>query len=141
MSDRPPFPIRPGDVYSVGDPEFIGHVPIRNDLEVLGSDTPGRPIGWTMACYSGSEVYLLDESGKPILTPLTNRDDLKEGMRIYAPTLMGGVIATVVRDKGDDYEEGELCWETEYSFGDLDFATDDRGAWTTSVAINKRLLK
>jgi hypothetical protein len=34
------MPLNPGEIYSVGDPEFIGNIPIRQEIEVLPADEP-----------------------------------------------------------------------------------------------------
>lgn len=128
------FLMPPGEVYTSDAPEFLGRFSVRQD--VLKADNPQKPVGWTVECRSGCEIFLLDEHDKPIQKALTSRDDIKEGLRIYAPTLVGGVLATVVRDK-----DGDLVWETKGFMGDLDFDSDDRHVWITATAINKKLLR
>lgn len=34
------MPLKPGEIYGVGDPEFVGNIPIRQEIEVLPADVP-----------------------------------------------------------------------------------------------------
>lgn len=83
--------------------------------------------------YDGREVLLLDPEGKPIDVPIMDQEALRDGVRVFAPTLFGSVLATVRR-----LEAGELYWESERVVGDLTFGADGRNCWVTSYAINKR---
>lgn len=135
----PKFPseVPAGTVYTVEGSEEFGRIPVRTELTVLPADDPAGPtLGWIIKEYNGGEVFLLDAQDQPIEEPLTRREDLKEGMRIYAPTLVGGRIATVRLE-----EDGDLCWESAGLIGDLNFSGDDRKCWITTLAINKKLLR
>jgi hypothetical protein len=129
------FLLRPGETYESDAPALVDRFPARTELTVLSADDPQKPLGWTVAWRNGGEVFLLDERGQPIQQPLTSQDALREGVRVCAPTLLGNVHATVLRDK-----TGDLCWESAGLVGDLEYDTDDRHCWITTLAINKKLL-
>jgi len=125
----------PGHSYQVSEPEVFGNFPVRTELTVLSADLPRPYIGWTVECRSGAEVFLLDQNDNPIEQPLTDKNSLRPGMRILAPTLVGHYRAVVALDGA-----GDLYWETEGTFGDLNFAEDDRLCWITTYAVNKKVL-
>lgn len=42
--------VPPGTVYAVADPEFVGVMPIRQDIEVMPADEPKRlSLGWVVS--------------------------------------------------------------------------------------------
>jgi hypothetical protein len=42
--------VPPGTVYACADPEFVGVMPIRQDIEVLPADEPRRlMLGWVVS--------------------------------------------------------------------------------------------
>lgn len=134
MSDlkKPVDWLRPGEVICVSEPEFIGRFPVKQETITIPADpSPKREIGFVVRTYSGGEVYLLGRDGKVDETPLTSRSDLKPGMEIAVPTLLGYTLA-VVRDM--------TTWESQGCIGNLEFDIDDRHCWTSSDTINKKCL-
>lgn len=42
--------VPPGTVYAVSDPEFVGVMPVRQDIEVLPADEPKQlKLGWVVS--------------------------------------------------------------------------------------------
>lgn len=139
MSSRKPgsgeFAIVPGRIYNTSDPEHLGDRPVRNPIQVLSADNPGKnSIGWTVKENNGGAVYRLDDKNEVIRVPITIKDSLAVGDRILATTLVGEVMATVERDG-----VGDLCWVSGGYVGDLEY-DKTRHYWVTSIAINKKLL-
>lgn len=126
--------IKPGTIYMASEPEFVGAMPIRSEIEILPADECKTfKLGWTCNMYSGSEVFKFCVNGNVIDVPLTKHSDLKPGTLIYAPTLVGSVKAVVERDK-----DGKLIAVSESgkTLILLTFNGDDRHCWTTDCAIN-----
>lgn len=49
MSKNKLIDIIPGTIYKLDDPEFVGRMRIRQEIEVLDADDPNKePIGWTI---------------------------------------------------------------------------------------------
>jgi len=48
--------IVPRETYRTSDPEFVGRFPARQELTVLGPDSPGEPIGWTLHEMTDEEI-------------------------------------------------------------------------------------
>lgn len=112
----------------MGQPEYIGSLPVRTELTVLPADPHNKPVGWAVETFDGGEVTRPNSE-----EPLTNKDDLKPGDVVWVPQLFGVHEMTVVKD-----EDGELYAEDEGSFANLIFAVDRRNCWTSSAAYNKR---
>lgn len=130
MSNKKEF--KPGVIYTAGEPEYIGTMPIRTDIEILPADEPGRePIGWKVYIRDGGEVYLeIDPE-----TPLTSLKSIEAGDKVLVPTMFGISLMTVTEVNGN-----EAFAETEGSIAPLKFANDDRDCWTCSSLINKKSL-
>lgn len=122
-----------GDICITSEPEFIGKIPVRTELTVLSADTPkDRTVGWTVTCYDGGEVYLKDAEG----VNLTTATSIKKGDKVIVPSLIGYIEMTVTsrgKKKGRAESENTLAY--------LDFAKDERECWTSSMTVNKKLLK
>jgi hypothetical protein len=58
-------------------PEFVGRFPARQELEVLGPDTPREPIGWTIHEMTDEEI---EEENSP-----ENLQRLREERRAMSP--------------------------------------------------------
>lgn len=128
---KKPSDQQPGTIVQLGEPEFVGRIPVRTELQVLSADNPTeRTIGWVVQEFSGAEVTRphSDES-------LTNENDIKEGDRLWVPMLFGTYEMTVYR------EGGKLYAETADSVAILEFAADSRKCWTTPGAFHKKALK
>jgi hypothetical protein len=129
--------ITPGMIYAVSEPEYIGAMPVRTELEVLPKNiAPSK--GWTFgSSYEGYEIYKIDSFGKIDRKPLIRRKDIKVGSMILAITLVGEIKANVIK------YEGELCAlsESGKTLIVLDFNKDDRYCWTSSMAVNTKLLE
>ena len=97
------------DDHQIGDPEFIGKIPIRTELTVLPADEPrDKPIGWSVYEVNGTDVYrppegavwpptTLDEC-RAIGVPenlVTSEDGLAVGEELLVQDLMGLNIAKV----------------------------------------------
>lgn len=48
--------LRPGEVVAVSDPEFVGQMPIRQELQVLPADEPQAPLGFSVSERPGVGV-------------------------------------------------------------------------------------
>ena len=120
----------------ISEPVAVGEFVIRRELYEITPDPNFKPQ--TFNIYQGSEIALLVEGRVDRVdeTPLRRREDLWAGRTIVATTLVGRCVATVVAD-----EQGRLWWETPGVFGDLQFDTDDRHCWITTMAMNRRGLK
>jgi hypothetical protein len=127
MSDQKPP--RPGEI-QIGEPEFVGAFPVRTELTVLPADPPGRaPLGWTVSCYQGTEVF---KEGAPE-TPLTRLEDIRPGDKLIVTTLVGRYLMTATLD-----EQHELFADSEGMVADLQFDMDDRHCWVSTYGVNKR---
>ena len=111
----------------------MGSIPVRTEIEVLPADEPGEPVGlkWQCYCYDGAEVFFLTPDGDVIEEPITNREALKEGMKV---SVWGGTW----RVKVD--EEGELYLDGSRNIALLSFGKDARNCWSSGMVINKRLI-
>ena len=72
MPRMPPFPVGvtcgPGVVTIATEPEFVGRMPVRTEITVLGADDPReRTIGWTMLENRG--IAFANQSLYPHLNP------------------------------------------------------------------------
>ena len=56
--------IPPGTVYAVGEPEFVGRMPIRSELRVQPADAPGRgaALGWMVHEVTDEEIAERDSA-------------------------------------------------------------------------------
>ena len=115
-------------MYKVGEPEYVGKIPVQTDLTILPADPERAPVGWMCRCYSGAEVF------KPVAEDvlLTRREDIQPGDKLIVTTLVGTLVMTATLD-----EEGDLQAETEHTLANLEFGEDDRECWISSLAINK----
>lgn len=127
-----------GSIYKISEPELVGKSPIRTELTVIPADSNKKSIGWTCREYLGAEIYLLnllEGEIKPIETPLSKKEDLYPGLHVYVPTLFDYFIGIVQDDlKSALSENGNLS-------ATLEFDTDDRHCWTTSLTINVGAMK
>jgi hypothetical protein len=117
-----------GYIYVASEPEFIGRMPIRTELEVIPSDSLNQlKLGWLVTTYEGCEVTIVGST-----EPITKRFGLRPGMTVMAWDMSW----TVVRD-------GllSLVLERENSFGILEFNKDDRKCWACPAIINKKVLE
>jgi hypothetical protein len=114
-------------VYSKEDVGVMSE--IKPELTVLPADKPKELTGWTCSCVNGAEVFFLTPEGDVIEEPITDRDALKEGMKVSA----WGGIWTVQK------KEDTLFLDAPRSFGTLTFGEDDRNCWACGAIINKRL--
>jgi hypothetical protein len=49
--------VPPGTVYAVADPEFVGVMPIRQDIEVMPADEPKQmKLGWVISEILGLAI-------------------------------------------------------------------------------------
>ena len=125
-------------IYKVEEPEFVGKMPVRTELTVLGADDPGQPtLGWTCQEYSGSEVFLVDADNKVIRTPLTNESDLKPGIKVCVTTLFGDYLMTI---ESDGHRLSAIT-DSKGTLALLEFDKDDRHCWTSPGAINLGAIK
>jgi hypothetical protein len=124
--------VPPEGSFVSGDPEYLGKMPMRTELEVLPEENPpGKARGWWVTCFDGSEVFKLDVPD----VPLTRREDIQPGDKLRVLTLVGTYEMTAtVRD-------GKLWGESEGTIAALDFNTDSRHCWVSRYAINKRALE
>jgi hypothetical protein len=120
--------ILPGCIYTTSEPEFVGCMPVRTEIEVLPADDANQlKIGWTTTCYSGDEVTQIGST-----EPITKRSGLHPGMTVMA----WGMSWTVVRDG-----LFSLALERENSIGTIEFNKDDRKCWACPAIINKKVLE
>ena len=114
---------RPGEIV-IGEPEFIGNIPVRTEITVLPADPPGREsIGWTCREYHGTEVF--KEGADEV--PLTKKEDIQPGDKLIVTTLVGRYLMTAV------LEDGELRADSEGLIADLVFDSDDRHCWVFNL--------
>lgn len=111
----------------------------RTETTVLGPDDPNqKPLGFSVSERLGCNVYRLNEGSTSVVeVPLTNKDDLVEGMTLGVPALMGGYH--VMKVKKDEY--GEMHAQDDKLLAVLKFGEDDRHAWICVGLINTRGLK
>jgi len=117
----------------IGESEFIGNMPIRQDIEVLPADEPKQmKLGWTIFEQSGGSIYLANDLSE---NPISTRDGIKIGDEIIVPTLFGDIQMTVT-----ELNDNEGTADSGYTLGLLEFGIDSRNCWTSSSAINKKCL-
>jgi hypothetical protein len=124
--------------YVAGEPEFVGKLPVRQDLEVIPDTNPdgSKKLGWMCSEYVGCEVYRF-KHGTVWDIPLTKEDDLKVGDEIGVAGLFGGyhIMTIAKREDGELYADGDSMMAT------LSFNGDDRHCWVSSCLINKRAVE
>lgn len=119
-------------------PEFVGQIPIRSEITILGADeVKTSTLGWVCQEYSGGEVYGFDVNDCLVETPLTQKSDMCPGRKISVPTLFGYVVMEVVD------QDGKLVamTTTKGTLANLEFSRDDRLCWTSSYAVNLKGIK
>jgi len=132
LKDMGSLPIFPEHI-QIGESEFIGNMPIRQEIEILPADESKQmKLGWTIVEQSGGSIYLANDINE---NPITTRDGIKIGDEIIVPTLFGIVQMTVTELNGN---EGTA--DSGYTLGLLEFGTDSRNCWTSSSSINKKCL-
>ncbi len=126
--------LKSGVIYTVGESEYIGAMPIRTDIEILpADDSSQKAIGWTVEILDGSEVYLESEP----LKILESADSIKIGDKVIVTTLFGRSKMTVISVSGNE----AMAETSGGSLAPLNFANDSRNCWTNSHVINASLLK
>lgn len=123
--------IKPGTVYSITEPKFVGKLPINQEIEVVENKNKEN-IGWSCKCYSGSEIYKLDENNKIIEIPLTNKDDLIKGLKIAVPNIFGTYNIMIAESKSSAKTESKEMGAS------LEFDKDDRHCWVSTCTMNLR---
>lgn len=122
------------DIRQLGDPEFVGTVPARSDLTVIGPDKPKpKEIGFTCHFVEGGEVFLFHNDDEPFGPTIPNDQDLVVGSTVLVPTLWGGYSKMVVT--------GEDRAEDDFNVAVLFRSKDDRQCWVSDTMINKNLKK
>ncbi len=120
--------IPPGVVYATSEPEFIGRIPVRTDIEVLPADDANQlKIGWHVITYNGCEVTKVGSK-----EPITKRFGLRPGMMVTAWDMEWVVVRSGLFS---------LALEREKSIGILEFKKDARKCWACPMIINRRLLQ
>jgi len=104
-------------------------LPLESPLVVLCPDEPRETLGWTVREYNGSEVYRFDVLNQVLEVPLTGKDDIKPGMALAVPGLMGGYHKMTVSDDCTGANNENL-------YASLEFNSDDRECWTCTGLIN-----
>ena len=114
------------DHYSC-EPEFVGRMPLRTELEVIKADSEeSLNLGWSYTEYNGCEVCLPYTK-----TIINSKNGLRDGMSVC---IWDSMLVIVHKAKSGDW-----YWETENSFGDLEFSKDSRKCWTSPNIINKKV--
>jgi hypothetical protein len=126
-SDEP----APGTIV-VGEPEYLGALPIRSEITVLPADPPGRaPVGFTVFEVNGGEVYKPNRQGQP----LTRREDIQPGDELIVPTLVGTYKMTAILD-----DDSVLWAQAGTLLANLEYDGERRG-WVSSFSINALAVK
>src|SRR5690606_611084 len=85
---------------------------------------------------NGGPVFILTEGEGIVEEPLLKMEDIYDGLLIAVPTLFGYVKAKVVfRD------DASLIWESDTTWGNLEYSKDERKCWTSSDSIKKSIKK
>ena len=115
-----------------------GPFPVRTDITVLGPDDPKqKPIGFSMTERDGVEVYKLDDDFRcGVARNTIGPDDLKVGMEVVIPSVMGGYHGMVIVE-----HEGKLQARGGGWAGVLQVAEDDRKTWVCVAMVNLRGVK
>jgi hypothetical protein len=124
-------------VYSAEDPGDESVIPKRTEIEIspckveiLPSREEKPKLNWVCYEVQGAEVFFLTPEGDVLEEPITERDSLKEGMKVSA---WGGVWTVKAHEDGKLYLDSERC------SGTLEFGQDMRNCWACTCIINKRL--
>lgn len=94
--------VPPGVVYTKGEPEYFGSIPIRTELTVLPSSSSEEPVGWVGHNIKGYPVALDPEKGD--YTPTST--DLEVGTVIY--TCINDDLRALVVTKRNKTAEDKL---------------------------------
>lgn len=141
-------PLKPGEVFKLSEPRFVGEIPKTEALEVVKST---EKIGWTCHERRGWEVKIItpefvqkiiecgdDEEKSELINACENMTEAKEGTRVLVMGIMGWVRG-VVREKGELVH----FWHVDAggSVFPLELASDERCCWVTTSQINKRVFE
>jgi hypothetical protein len=142
-------PLKPGEVFKLSEPRFVGEMPKIEVLEVEKSSE--LKIGWTCEERRGWEVKLItpefdqqiiqcadDEEKSELIHSCANMTEAKEGTKVLAMGITGWVRG-VVREKS----ELVSFWHVDAggSVFPLELASDERCCWVTTSQINKRIFE
>ena len=109
-------------------PGDVSVIPKRTEIEISPCKEP--KLNWVCYEVQGAEVFFLTPEGDVLKEPITDRDSLKEGMKVSA---WGGVWTVKTHEDGKLYLDSERC------SGTLEFGQDMRNCWACTCIINKRL--
>jgi hypothetical protein len=150
-------------VFQIGEKEYVGAFPIRQDITVIKPDKPEKPekpmVGWYIYEVNGIELYKLSDYAQKKLSfkemfsfkgfprykngklrfhrRVYEEDGIKVGDRVLVTDLFGTYFGTI-----DEYESGTL-----YAISDngnhivLEFSKDHRKCWVCTAAINPSVYK
>ena len=141
-------PLRPGEVFCLSEPRFVGEMAPREELKAEEADVRAKDIGWTCEMRRGWEVKLItpefdqkiiecaDDGEKgELIHACENMTESVEGTKVLAMGIMGWVRG-IVREKS----ELVSFWHVDAggSIFPLELADDDRCCFVTTSQINKK---